>query len=132
MFNRGGVVPACLRDRVGPLILIAAKAAAILITPSVAGRLFLWCLYMSDKLLEAVSNLQKQTNEIDVKIERLNAELQPFTRLLRGNGRPSLDARLHYIEQEVKQQHEASRWAYRTAAGAVVSAIAAVVVSVLK
>jgi hypothetical protein len=87
---------------------------------------------MSDKILEAVSDLQKQTNEIDVKIETLNAELRPFTKLLRGNGRPSLDARLHYIEQEVKQQHESSRWAYRTAAGAVLSAIVAVIVSVFK
>jgi hypothetical protein len=32
----------------------------------------------------------------------------------------------------VKQQHEASRWAYRTAAGAVLSAIVAVIVSVFK
>lgn len=87
---------------------------------------------MSDKIFEAVNELKQQTTDIDLKIETLNAELRPFTKLLRGNGRPSLDARLHYIEQEVKQQHEASRWAYRTAAGAVLSAIVAVIVSVFK
>tara|TARA_R110000824_G_scaffold11593_8_gene50825 strand:+ start:332 stop:595 length:264 start_codon:yes stop_codon:yes gene_type:complete len=87
---------------------------------------------MSDKIFEAVNELKKQTTDMNVKIETLNAELRPFTKLLRGNGRPSLDARLHYIEQEVKQQHEASRWAYRTAAGAVLSAIVAVIVSVFK
>ena len=87
---------------------------------------------MSDKILDAVTDLQKQINEIDVKIETLNAELKPFSKLLRGNGRPSLDARLFHIEQEVKQQQQSATWAYRTAAGAVLSAIMAVVVSLLK
>lgn len=87
---------------------------------------------MSDKILDAVTDLQKQINEIDVKIETLNAELKPFGKLLRGNGRPSLDARLFYIEQEVKQQQQSATWAYRTAAGAVLSAVIAVIVSLLK
>jgi hypothetical protein len=74
------------------------------------------------KLFEAVSSIQTEVAKLDSKIETvqttINAELKPLSRLFVGNGKPSLEARLYHMEQEMDDQCKNTTWAFRTAVGA--------------
>jgi len=71
-----------------------------------------------------------QVEAIKAEIRRveqtITAELKPLAKLFRGNGKPSLEARIYHIEQEQQQAQGNARWATRAAAGATVTALAAV------
>ena len=80
---------------------------------------------MADNQVEAIKA------EIRRVEQTITAELKPLAQLFRGNGQPSLEARLYHLEQELKQQTGNARWALRAAAGATVTALAAVLWSMI-
>jgi len=76
-----------------------------------------------------------QVEAIKAEIQRveqtITAELKPLAQLFRGNGKPSLEARLYHLEQELNQHQGNARWATRAAALATVTALATVLWSIL-
>jgi hypothetical protein len=79
------------------------------------------------RVLEAISSIRTEVAKLDSKIETvqttINAELKPLSRLFAGNGRPSLEARLYHIEQEMDDSQKNTTWAFRTAVGAAISGV---------
>ena len=79
------------------------------------------------RVLEAISSIRTEVAKLDSKIETvqttINAELNPLSRLFAGNGRPSLEARLYHIEQEMDDSQKNTTWAFRTAVGAAISGV---------
>jgi hypothetical protein len=82
---------------------------------------------MSDEILKAVNDLREKVTEIDIKLESMNSELRPFVHLVRGNGRPGLEARLYHNEQKVDSLESHASWSLRFGVSALVAAVGTVV-----
>jgi len=78
---------------------------------------------MSDEILKAVNDLREKVTEIDIKLESMNSELRPFVHLVRGNGRPGLEARLYHNEQKVETLENHASWSMRFGVSALISAL---------
>jgi len=77
-----------------------------------------------------------QVEAIKAEIRRveqtITAELKPLAQLFRGNGKPSLEARLFHMEKELARHKGNARWAIRSAVGAMATALGTVVWSLLQ
>ena len=69
-----------------------------------------------------ISDLRKDVSRIEIKVEQVLIEIQPICQLYRGNGKPSLDARMSVAENDLGEAKESTKWATRTALTALVSA----------
>lgn len=87
---------------------------------------------MSDEILRAVNDLREKVCEIDIKLESMSSELKPFVHLVRGNGRPGLEARLYHNEQKVESLEGHASWSMRFGVMALVGAIGTIVWNLLQ
>ena len=73
---------------------------------------------------QILNALRDDVNKLSQKIEAMHAELKPVTHLFRGNGKPSLEARIFHAEKTIDAQVNNTRWALRTALASGVTAVA--------
>ncbi len=82
---------------------------------------------MSDQLVKSIDELKESVHLLNTKIENMRIELLPVSRLVAGNGKPGLEARLYHLEQEMSQRESTTNWAMRTAVVSLVGALGTVV-----
>ena len=75
---------------------------------------------------QILSAIRDDVNKLSQKIEAMHAELKPVSSLFRGNGKPSLEARIFHAEKTLDAQVNNTRWAMRWALGSAATAIATV------
>ena len=68
-----------------------------------------------------IEDLRKDVSRIELKVEQVLTKLEPISKLYRGNGQPSLDARVSVAENDIQDAEDASQWASRTAIGALIT-----------
>ena len=86
---------------------------------------------MSDDISEAIGGLRDKMQQMDSRLESIQAELRPMTKLFSGNGRPSLEARLYHLEQQSGLLGRSAAWSARFAIGALVCALGSLLWSAL-
>lgn len=72
--------------------------------------------------MSSIEELRQDINRLEIKVEQVLTEIKPISRLYRGNGKPSLDARVLLAESEIEDVRGSTRWALRTALTAIASA----------
>ena len=91
---------------------------------------------MSEEVVKELQKVSRDLVKLESRVDNLQqtiqTELQPLNRLFQGNGKPSLEARLYHVEHEVKEQSQATSWAFKTALGAALGALVTVVLSMMK
>lgn len=75
---------------------------------------------------EVLNLIRNEVSQLTTKVEAIHAELKPITHLFRGNGKPSLEARIYHQEQQLESQVANTRWAVRLALGSGLTALATV------
>ncbi len=86
---------------------------------------------MSNEMTDALTGLRDKIQEMDTRLEAIQAELRPITKLFGGNGRPSLEARIYHQEQQVTLISRSAAWSARFAVGAMVGALGTLLWSLL-
>jgi hypothetical protein len=87
---------------------------------------------MNEDILKAINDLREKVTEIDIKLESMNSELRPFVHLVRGNGRPGLEARLYHTEQKVDDLEKNANWSVKFAISALISAFGTIIWHIVK
>lgn len=82
---------------------------------------------MTDQLVKSIDELKESVHALNTKIENMRIELAPVSRIVAGNGKPGLEARLYHLEQEMHQSQSTTSWALRTAVVSLCGALATVV-----
>tara|TARA_B100000530_G_scaffold316972_1_gene247701 strand:- start:6147 stop:6407 length:261 start_codon:yes stop_codon:yes gene_type:complete len=75
---------------------------------------------------EVLNLIRNEVSQLTTKVEAVHAELKPIAHLFRGNGKPSLEARIYHQEQILETQVANTRWAVRLALGSGLTALATV------
>lgn len=73
-------------------------------------------------IMSEYDEVRKDISRLEIKIEQVLTEIKPLTHLYRGNGKPSLEARVLLNETDLKELKGSTRWATRTAVTAIASA----------
>ncbi len=87
---------------------------------------------MSDQLIKSIDELKESVHALNTKIENMRIELVPISRIVAGNGKPGLEARLYHLEQEMSQRESTTNWAMRTAVISLMGALGTVVWSLIQ
>lgn len=87
---------------------------------------------MSDQLIKSIDELKESVHALNTKIENMRIELVPISRIVAGNGKPGLEARLYHLEQEMLQRESTATWAMRTAVISLMGALATVIWSLIQ
>ena len=88
---------------------------------------------MDDAHLEVIkAEIRRLEQKVDAGQDTLEAQLRPLVQLYRGNGKPSLEARVFHVEREVDDQTNNTRWAIRSAVAAMLAALGTVLWSIIR
>lgn len=91
---------------------------------------------MSEEIVKELQKVSRDIVRLESRVDNLQqtirTEFQPLKKLFQGNGKPSLEARLYYVEHELKEQGNMSNWAFKTALCAAISAIGTIVWSLIR
>lgn len=73
-------------------------------------------------VMSEYEQVRKDISRLEIKVEQILTEIKPLTHLYRGNGKPSLEARVLLNETDLAELKGSTKWATRTAITAIASA----------